>query len=125
MSLPTSRPPNLSAPTSLVVWLAPTPAMTLGKAMAQAGHAGMIAAALLSGSNPMALTGWADAGCPAVARRGSDREWSALTDQMADQATAWQQHRLLAVRDAGFTEVAPGTITVIGRAPEMEKPLLH
>ena len=33
---------------ALQVWLAPTPAMTLGKAMAQAGHAGMIAVALLA-----------------------------------------------------------------------------
>jgi peptidyl-tRNA hydrolase len=34
-----------------------------------------------------------------------------------DQAAAWTENGLLAVRDAGFTEVAPGTITVIARAP--------
>ena len=117
--VPPDEPPAASADAStLAVWLAPTPAMTLGKAMAQAGHAGMISAALLAGSDMTALIAWAEAGCPAVARRGSEQEWTTLAGDMADQATAWQQHRLLAVRDAGFTEVAPGTITVIARAPQ-------
>lgn len=118
---PDAPPAEPAEPSILAVWLAPTPAMTLGKAMAQAGHAGMIAAALLAGTDPQGLAGWADAGCPAVARRGSAQEWTELTGRMADQATAWQRHRLLAVRDAGFTEVAPGTITVIGRAPHHQE----
>ena len=30
-----------------------------------------------------------------------------------DPQTAWQQRRVVAVRDAGFTEVEPGTVTVL------------
>jgi peptidyl-tRNA hydrolase len=102
------------AAATLRVWLAPSPVMTLGKAMAQAGHAGMIAAALLAGSDQDELARWADAGCPAAAGRATAGVWAELSDAMADQAQAWSEDRLLAVRDAGFTEVAPGTVTVIG-----------
>jgi peptidyl-tRNA hydrolase len=102
--------------TALRVWLAPTPAMTLGKAMAQAGHAGMIAIALLAEANPGVLADWRTAGLPAVARRASADEWSELTARAAD-AGGFAETGTLAVRDAGFTEVEPGTITVIAQAP--------
>jgi peptidyl-tRNA hydrolase len=36
---------------------------------------------------------------------------------LADPAEGWRKHRLLAVRDAGFTEIATGTVTVIAAAP--------
>lgn len=93
--------------------LPPEPVMTLGKTMAQTGHAGMIAAALLAGDDPETLAGWAAAGCPATARRVDAAGWQDLLDRGADAGAAWQDRRLLAVRDAGFTEIAPGTITVI------------
>ena len=83
--------------------------------MAQAGHAGMIAAALLAGTDQQELTGWADGALPGHGRPGVGRGMGALTAAMGDQARAWSADRLLAVRDAGFTEVAPGTITVIGQ----------
>ncbi len=101
----------------LAVSLSARASMTLGKAMAQSGHAGMIAGALLAGDDQPALRNWRDAGFPAIARLAGAGEWSELTNALADEATAWRSHRLLAVRDAGFTEVEPGTVTVIGRAP--------
>ena len=107
-----------AAATALTVWLSPAPSMTLGKAMAQAGHAGMIAAALLAGDDQGALRAFTEAGFPAVAHRADAGTWSRLTSELADEGTAWRSQRLLAVRDAGFTEVAPGTVTVIGRAPD-------
>ena len=113
------EPPEESAPSALSVLLSPGPAMTLGKAMAQAGHAGMIAVALLSGDDRAALRTWTLQGCPAAARRPSTQEWNELTAALGDQQDAWRSDRLLAVRDAGFTEVAPGTVTVIARAPGM------
>jgi peptidyl-tRNA hydrolase len=100
----------------LHVWLAPTPAMTLGKAMAQAGHAGMIAVALLADADPDVLGEWIAAGLPAQARRASAGEWSGLTARSTDPA-GFAASGTLAVRDAGFTEVEPGTITVIAQAP--------
>ena len=103
--------------TGLTVWLSAGPPMTLGKATAQAGHAGMIAGALLAGHDQPALRAWRDAGFPTVAHRADAQEWSELTAALADEAAAWQSRRLLAVRDAGFTEVAAGTVTVIAGAP--------
>jgi peptidyl-tRNA hydrolase len=107
---------------SLRLWVPETIPMTVGKAMAQAGHAGMILAALLSRDGRAGrgrLAGWRDGGYPVVVRRVDEAEWAGLGEPLrADQAAAWTELGLLAVRDAGFTEVAPGTITVIARAPE-------
>ncbi|MFC7621867.1 peptidyl-tRNA hydrolase [Microlunatus sp. GCM10028923] len=99
----------------LRLWVPPEPVMTLGKTMAQTGHAGMIAAALLADEDPETLAAWAAAGCPATARRVDAAGWQKLLERCADAGSAWQDHRLLAVRDAGFTEIAPGTITVIAQ----------
>ncbi len=115
---PVDEPPDHESDTDeLLVWLPPEPVMTLGKAMAQAGHAGMIAAALMAASEPAALQRWWDAGCPVDARRADPDQWQRLAVAVTDPRAAWQQDRLLAVRDAGFTEIAPGTVTVIARAP--------
>ncbi|MBM9467202.1 peptidyl-tRNA hydrolase [Nakamurella leprariae] len=105
----------------LQVWLPVEPRMTLGKLMAQVGHAGMIAAALLAadaqdGGDPDALRRWRDAGCP-VLLHGRTPHWDALLAGTGDAAAAWRDGRRLAVRDAGFTEIDPGTITVLARAP--------
>lgn len=117
-------PPNApAAPDALTVWLSAGTSMTLGKAMAQAGHAGMIAAALLAGTDQQALIDWRATGFPAQGRRATRDEWAALTASLADESNAWQSQRLLAVRDAGFTEVAAGTVTVIGRAPRALSPI--
>ncbi|HEY9293031.1 MAG TPA: aminoacyl-tRNA hydrolase [Microlunatus sp.] len=115
---PVDEPPA-AAPTddTLQVWVPPEPVMTLGKTMAQTGHAGMIGAALLAGDDPQTLQKWSAAGCPTDARRASPDQWRSLTERLVDPADGWRRHRLLAVRDAGFTEIAPGTVTVIARAP--------
>lgn len=101
----------------LQLWVPTDPPMTAGKQMAQTGHAGMIAAALLAGDDPQALIRWAAAGCPARVERRSPGDWEVLQERLGDPEGAWRQDGLLAVRDAGFTEIAPGTVTVIARAP--------
>lgn len=91
--------------------------MTAGKLMAQTGHAGMITAALLAGSAPSALVGWRDAGMPVVVRRMAEGAWNELL-AAAESRDAWAG-RLVAVRDAGFTEIDPGTVSVIADATAM------
>lgn len=89
--------------------------MTTGKLMAQAGHAGMLAAALAAGTDPDLLQRWYDAGCPARVVTTDAETWAVLGASIADPATAWRSHHRLAVRDAGYTEVDPGTVTVIAQ----------
>lgn len=108
--------PGLDQATALHIWLPPEPQMTLGKTMAQTGHAGMIAAALMAGDDPAAARRWLDLGCPAVVH-GRTSGWLALSSAVRDAAAGWADERMLAVRDAGFTEVDPGTVTVIAQAP--------
>jgi peptidyl-tRNA hydrolase len=122
--VPVDEPPGPSAPeaAALRMWLPTGIPMTVGKAMAQAGHAGMICAALLGrdgDAGRQRLAAWRDRGFPVVVRRVDAGEWQTLGRPLAqDQAAAWTGQGLLAVRDAGFTEVEPGTITVIACAPE-------
>jgi peptidyl-tRNA hydrolase len=103
---------------SLIVWVPPEPQMTLGKTMAQTGHAGMIAAALLAGDDSELLRSWLAAGCPVRVRRAEQQEWAELVAVAGNGEHGWRSGRLLAVRDAGFTEIDPGTITIIARSPE-------
>jgi peptidyl-tRNA hydrolase len=42
--------------------------------------------------------------------------WAELSAAVGNEGSAWTVQSLLAVRDAGFTEVAPGTVTAIARA---------
>jgi len=102
----------------LQLWLPPAPVMTLGKTMAQAGHAAMIAAALLAADDDTTaeLVQWRDSGCPAAVTRVDAAGWAELSERTAEPEASWSDHRLLVVRDAGFTEIDPGTITVIARA---------
>nr|WP_308259060.1 peptidyl-tRNA hydrolase [Pseudonocardia sp. H11422] len=93
--LPPDSPPP-PPPGVPVIWLNPAVEMTVGKAAAQVGHASMLWAAV------RAVT---DAPHFAV-RTAEPTRWTALCD-------AVKAGEAVAVRDAGFTEVAPGTITCI------------
>jgi peptidyl-tRNA hydrolase len=95
-----------------VLWLPPQPAMTVGKAAAQVGHATVLLAALLAAEGRVAeLDCWADEGYRCAVRTASAHQWSRLAAGEQPQQ-AWRERGILTVRDAGFTEVAPGTITV-------------
>jgi len=79
-----------------VIWVNGALGMTVGKAAAQVGHASMLDAAARG------LTT-----VPPYAVRTADREQWARLCRSVESGDA------VAVRDAGFTEVAPGTITAI------------
>ena len=81
-----------------VLWLNPRVPMTAGKAAAQVGHATMLLAPTLTEDQ---LKAWAADEFRTAVRTPTPAHWDAL---LANGAVA--------VRDAGFTEVDPGTITV-------------
>jgi peptidyl-tRNA hydrolase len=88
--------PGPPVPGAPVIWVNGVLGMTVGKAAAQVGHASMLDAA---------ARGLTDVPPYAVRAVGRDR-WAELCRSLEHGAA-------VAVRDAGFTEVAPGTITAI------------
>src|SRR4051812_29338536 len=88
---------------ALTYVLNPAAVMSSGKTLAQIGHAAVMA------GDRGDLAGWAAAGCPARVLAPEPTGFSAA--EAADDCVA-------RVVDAGLTEIAPGTITVVALAPE-------
>ena len=97
------QPPAPPAPEAARLWLHPDLAMTTGKAAAQAGHASML---LWSALDVGARTAWRAAGYPLAVRRADPEQWAALARTVPVE-----------VADGGFTEVAPGSVTVRAEPP--------
>lgn len=85
----------------LVVSLQPEPFLPLGKAAAAAGHASQLA---MAGMAPAVRERWALAGFPVLVEQPDPGRFARL---VADAPVV--------VHDAGFTEVAPGTVTAVAR----------
>ncbi|RSM89511.1 peptidyl-tRNA hydrolase [Kibdelosporangium aridum] len=94
-----------------VLWLNPDVPLTAGKAAAQVGHASMLLAALLDESD---IKAWTENGFRCAVRTPAKDQWATLHPGN-DPGAAWRDHRVIAVRDAGFTEVDPGTVTVLAQ----------
>lgn len=92
-------------PSEPVLWLNPDLDMSAGKAMAQTGHAAQLAWWELSDEERAA---WRDAGFPLAVRTADPERWPELTTR-----------GLPLVRDAGFTEIAPGSCTVVADHPAL------
>lgn len=86
------------------LWLNPRVEMTAGKAAAQVGHASMLLAPHLTEAE---LKEWAAVDYRCAVRTPTAAEWDALV----------ARPDVVMVRDAGFTEVAPGTATVAVNRP--------
>ncbi len=101
------EPPAAPDPAGPVLWLNPDLDMSAGKTMAQVGHGAQLAWWELGDTERMA---WREAGFPlAVATPGAER-WRELT-----------VGGLPVVRDAGFTEIAPGSCTVVADHPALRR----
>ncbi|MFD8394548.1 aminoacyl-tRNA hydrolase [Streptomyces sp. NPDC059680] len=99
------EPPVAADPVQPVLWLNPGLEMSAGKAMAQAGHAAQLAWWALSDTERAA---WRDAGFALAVRTADPADWARLTGS-----------GLPLVRDAGFTEIAPGSCTVVADHPAL------
>jgi peptidyl-tRNA hydrolase len=96
-------PPPPAAPGRAVLRLNPTLEMTAGKAMAQVGHGAHIAWMRMGSA---ARKEWAARDFDLAVRVADRAGWHALTTS-----------GLPVVRDAGFTEIAPGSCTVVADVP--------
>ncbi|MGW4078874.1 peptidyl-tRNA hydrolase [Streptomyces asiaticus] len=101
------EPPAAPDPTGPVLWLSPQVEMSAGKAMAQAGHGAQLAWWELDDA---ARAAWREAGFPLAVRTASAERWDELTAS-----------GLPVVRDAGFTEIAPGSCTVVADHPALRR----
>ncbi|MCL3992242.1 peptidyl-tRNA hydrolase [Streptomyces lavenduligriseus] len=102
------EPPVAADPAQPVLWLNPDLEMSAGKAMAQAGHGAQLAWWALPEAE---RTAWREAGFPLAVRTAAPADWPRLT-------TAG----LPLVRDAGYTEIAPGSCTVVADHPALRRP---
>jgi peptidyl-tRNA hydrolase len=99
--------PPAPDPALPVLWLSPEVDMSAGKAMAQAGHGAQLAWWELSEPD---RAGWREAGFPLAVRTPEPEHWRKLTVS-----------GLPVVRDAGFTEIAPGSCTVVADHPTLPR----
>lgn len=99
------EPPGDAPPATPVIWFNPGLAMSAGKAMAQAGHGAQLAWWELPEGE---RTAWREAGFPLAVRTATAGRWSEL-----------KASGLPVVRDAGFTEIAPGSATVVADHPAL------
>ncbi|MCX4095292.1 peptidyl-tRNA hydrolase [Nocardia sp. alder85J] len=108
--------PGPPDPTVPVLWIDADLGMTVGKAAAQVGHASMLLAGALSVDAAFA---WSRQALRCSVREATGEQWAALCRRVREGTAT-------AVRDAGFTEVAPGSMTVIAvpaaRPPEIPDP---
>ncbi|MCP2297155.1 Peptidyl-tRNA hydrolase [Nocardia amikacinitolerans] len=100
--------PGPADPNLPVLWVNSALGMTLGKSAAQVGHASMLLAAALS---PEDAYRWSLREFHCAVREADPAQWQALSDRVRAGGA-------VAVRDAGFTEIAPGSLTVIAVPPE-------
>jgi peptidyl-tRNA hydrolase len=98
-------PPAAPAAGTPVLWLNPELPMTAGKAMAQAGHGAQLIWWRLS---PADRAEWAAADFALAVRDAAKAQWAELLGS-----------GLPVVTDGGFTEVAPGSATVVGSHPAL------
>ncbi|MFM9372521.1 peptidyl-tRNA hydrolase [Streptomyces sp. Da 82-17] len=101
------QPPPAPEPGLPVLWLSPDLDMSAGKAMAQAGHGAQLAWWELSDEQ---REQWRAAGFPLAVRTAAPDRWRELVAS-----------GLPVVRDAGFTEIAPGSCTVVADHPGLAR----
>ncbi|GGU95604.1 peptidyl-tRNA hydrolase [Kitasatospora herbaricolor] len=102
-----TTPPAAPEPGLPVLWLNPELEMSAGKTMAQTGHAAQLAWWRLDEAQRKE---WAGNGFALAVRTATPQAWAELTAS-----------GLPLVQDAGFTEIAPGSSTVVADHPALRE----
>jgi peptidyl-tRNA hydrolase len=102
------EPPPAVPEGTPVLWINPGLPMTAGKAMAQVGHAAQLAWMRLGAGE---RSDWRDRGFGLAVRTAPKDRWADLVAS-----------GLPVVQDGGFTEVAPGSCTVVADLPALRSP---
>ena len=102
------EPPPAVPEGTPVLWVNPGLPMTAGKAMAQVGHAAQLAWMRLGAKD---RSDWRDRDFNLAVRPAPAERWPALVTS-----------GLPVVQDGGFTEVAPGSCTVVADLPALRLP---
>jgi peptidyl-tRNA hydrolase len=102
------EPPPAAQEGTPVLWINPGLPMTAGKAMAQVGHAAQLAWMRLG---PQERSDWKDRNFDLAVRTAPTEQWAPLVAS-----------GLPVVQDGGFTEVAPGSCTVVADLPALRSP---
>jgi peptidyl-tRNA hydrolase len=97
------EPAGNVGPGRALIWLNPELRMSTGKEMAQVGHGAQL---LWWDMDEDERTSWREAGFPLAVRTAAAGRWAELAAS-----------GLPTVRDAGFTEIAPGSVTVVADHP--------
>jgi peptidyl-tRNA hydrolase len=103
LTLEDPEEPSHDDPAGVMLWINPHVALTTGKAAAQVGHAAQL---VLQDLPPEHATAWVAAGAPLDVGTVEKEDWQRLV------ATS-----PVVVTDGGFTEVSPGTVTVVATHP--------
>ncbi len=103
--------PAAPGPATPVLWLNPELPISAGKAMAQVGHGVQLA---WWGLEPRDRSGWKDLEFDLAVRVAAVGQWKELLAS-----------GLPVVTDGGFTEVAPGSATVVADHPTLREALGH
>ncbi|WP_406097701.1 aminoacyl-tRNA hydrolase [Kitasatospora purpeofusca] len=98
-------PVGAATPGVPVLWLNPELEMSAGKTMAQTGHAAQLAWWRLDDARRKE---WAESGFALAVRTATPQAWTELVAS-----------GLPLVQDAGFTEIAPGSSTVVADHPAL------
>ena len=93
--------------------------MSTGKMIAQACHAAVGASEMAKKEHHKAWRNWRDEGAKKVALEAESLE---ELEELAEKADELDVTYLL-IHDAGHTEVAPGTTTVLGLGPDLSDKL--
>jgi peptidyl-tRNA hydrolase len=101
------EPPAVPHPGVPVIWINPTLQMSSGKTMAQVGHGAHLAWLALPDA---ARKDWAAANFPLAVRKANPAHWAQLL-----------QTDFPVIQDAGFTEIEPGSRTVIAEHPQLRR----